>query len=212
MKYTNFYFMGQEEFTVVKEWLKGRKAATLKQKAFLILVRKAKRVVKKFYCISEIEPSIDKDGKLYYKEGDEVMRELSCIEWRIKACEFAPEYGSDLATKYQLALWYAYRIAKGFWTIEYVCDDSSSAGNYWGSPNAAHAFEVSGAREVGGANDGTGNTCKIVIDKKGTFWKFGGAAWNFGDLQPVAANYPFISMYDSCYSSSGVVVLNKVQD
>lgn len=210
MKYTNFYFMGQEEFAIVKAWLKGRKGESAKQKAFLILVRKAKRVVKKPYCISEIEPSMNDEGKLYYEEGKEVVHELSCIDWRIKACEFAPEYGSDLATKYQLVLWYAYRIAMGFWTIGYVCDDSSSAGNYWDSPNAAHAFEASGARVVGGSKDGTGNTWKIVVDEKGTFWKFGGAPWTFGDLMPVASNAPFPGKYDGCKSGSGVVALNKV--
>jgi len=48
----------------------------------------------------------------------------------------------------------AYRLAMGYWTLEYVCDNSSSAGNYRNSSNWKLALEVSGTREVGDFKDG----------------------------------------------------------
>ncbi|MBP3284298.1 MAG: hypothetical protein J6M02_02230, partial [Clostridia bacterium] len=115
--------------------------------------------------------------------------------------------GSDLANLYELFLWYAYRIAKGLWTLEYVCDDSSSAGNYWNSPDASHGFEVSGRRKVGGFADGVGNTYKIVSHNEG-FVACGGHFVCTGvDSSAARVNYYDHPYYAYHCIGSGVLVL-----
>jgi len=202
-----FDFMGRKERDIAKKWVRKTKGDTNGQAEFIKIVKKAAAKVKKDYYIANIEASIANTGKLYYKKGSVVARGLSVDEWKQKAREFAPECGSKLASKYQLVLWYAYRIAMGFWTIEYVCDDSSSAGNYWTSPNAIHKFEVSGAREVGGARDGVGNTYKIVIDGEAVL--FGGCCGDYGEMCPVASFGRIDNPFDAFNHGAGVVVLKK---
>lgn len=206
-----FDFMGSEEQRIAKEWAETAEGETNEQDKFIELTKEAGSKIKEDYYIANIEPSIDKTGKIYYKKGEVVALGLSCNQWKERAHDFAPECESELATVYQLVLWYAYRIAKGCWTIEYVCDDSSIAGNYWNSPNAAHNVEVSGAREVGGARDGVGNTCKVVTDGDAGFGLFGGNYSFDGGEYPVA-DVSFIDGTDfTYYNGSGVVVLNKVR-
>jgi hypothetical protein len=96
----------------------------------------------------------------------------------------------------------------GWWSIEYVCDDSSSAGNYWDSPNATHDFQTSGARKVGGFTDGIGNTYKIVIHKAG-FALCGGDFDKCGGDYRVA-DFSYCTepgVFDA--SGSGVLVLKR---
>ena len=214
----HFDFMGQEEQKIAKEWYACRKAKKIwndverrTRKRFFNLLNRAVNEITEEYCIANIEPSIAQNGRIYYREGEKVARGLSCNEWKKKALEFAPECDSDLATQYQLVLWYAYRIAMGYWTVEYVCDDSSSEGNYWNSPNCVHTVEVSGARRVGGARDGVGNTKKIVTDGGVDFILFGGFFGHDGSECPVT---DFGRIEDPDHADifcSGVVVLNKVQ-
>jgi len=213
-----FDFMGHEQQRIAKEWYAKRKKKNIKEDKlkwwrstlFNILDEASEKTAEEYY-IANIEPSIDENGRIYYKAGEKVARGLSSNNWRQKAREFAPECESDLSTLYQLVLWYAYRIARGYWTVEYVCDDSSSAGNYCNFPNATHNFEVSGAREVGGASDGVGNTYKIVTSVEPVFCYFGGSYDKYGDYFPVA-NVDTINNPDSSiFFGSGVVVLNKVQ-
>ena len=204
MKY--FFLMGKEERELVRKWLSSVASETREQVIFLKDVENALAAIDYNYRIATIEPSLDNSGKLFYKNGEKVASLFSCNEWKIKGKEFAPEWGSDLATLYELFLWYAYRIAKGLWTLEYVCDDSSSAGNYSDSPDASHGFEVSGKRKVGGFADGVGNTYKIVAHNAG-FAACGGDYHYNGNLCPVAdvfcRNFPC----GTNYYGSGVLVL-----
>ncbi|MBP3285266.1 MAG: hypothetical protein J6M02_07210 [Clostridia bacterium] len=204
MKY--FFLMGKKERELVRKWLPGVVSKTEKQADFLKVVEEALTVIDYDYRIATIEPSMDARGRLFYKNDEEVARGLTFNGWKAKGKEFAPEWGSDLANLYELFLWYAYRIAKGFWTLEYVCADSSSAGNYRNSPDASGDFEVSGKRKVGGFADGVGNTYKIVAHNAG-FAACGGSYYNLGYRCPVAdvycRNFP-----DSTRNiGSGVLVL-----
>lgn len=211
MNYRHFDFMGKEQREITRQWYCAVKSMTWCQGNFLDLVGKALDLVDKDYFIATMEPSVDENFKIYYQKGDKVARYYSCRQWKWMAKAFAPELESTLATKYQLVLWYAYRIAIGYWTLSYVCDDSSAAGNYWNSPNATHDFEVTGAREVGGANDGVGNTSKIVTDDgEDAFLIFGGDCGVSGQLFPVADIDRVSDSNKGESSSSGVVVINKV--
>lgn len=80
---------------------------------------------------------------------------------------------------------------------------------YWGKYSCN--LHNSGAREVGGARDGVGNTCKVVTDGDAGFGLLGGNYSFDGDYYPVAG-VSFIDDTDFTYNNgSGVVVLNKVR-
>lgn len=97
----------------------------------------------------------------------------------------------------------------GLWTIEYVCDDSSSAGNYWDASNSSQGIELTGARIVGGFMDGIGNTYEIYQMKSG-FALVGGCYGNSGYRSPVANACCGHSLNNLCYNyCSGVLVLKR---
>ena len=210
-----FFKMGENERAIVKEWReKIQRKGSDKSKTFFYRVDTALRNVNYDYCIATIEPSM-KARKLYYEPGNEVATGLSAEQWETKAKNYAPHLGSRLALPDELILWYAYRIAKGYWSLRYVCQDSSAHGNYNDSPTRkaakGHTVEkdLTGVKEVGGFKDGVGNTYKIVKNAVGTFWNFGGAYVNAGWRYPVASGEPIWAsrVRDR---ASGVVVLTKV--
>lgn len=213
----NFDFMGRTEQRIAKEWYLNRKQKGINEdkennrREFFDILDAAVSKVNKEYYIANVEASIDKNGRIYYKDGEKVAVGLTGEAWKIKATEFAPEYGSDLASNYQYVLWIAYRIAKGFWTVEYVCDDSSSQGNYFNAPGSSHKLETSGARTVGGARNGVGNTCKVVTSANGFCW-FGGWYSFDGSDCPVGC---YTDVRDPKFGvlgfGSGVLVLNRVR-
>ena len=151
----------------IRRWLKAQETKeeqakqTQNEKNFLKKVKEALKNIQNDYWIATMEPTII-DGKIKYIEGKEVAVGYSCNQWKKMAEEYMPERGSRLANLYELFLFYAYRILRGFWTLSYVANDSSSAGNYCNSPNHYNGIERAGAREVGGFRDGVGNTYKIV--------------------------------------------------
>ena len=215
-----FDFMGHEHQRIAKGWYyathedeKIRRYIKYHRipRMFFGLLDLAVKNVNEEYYIANLEPSIDQNGRIYYKKGEAVTRGFSFNKWRQKAHEFAPECESDLATAYQLVLWYAYRIAMGYWTIEYVCYDSSSEGNYRNSPRENGKIEVSGTQKVGGACDGVGNTRKLVL-----YWShfalFGGCYGELGDERPVGSWESFVYPNNPLINSTGVVALNKVRD
>ena len=206
-----FCLMGKEEREDVRQWLSDVASKTKKQADFLKIVGEALTAIDYNYRIVTIEPSWDDSQRLFYMNGEKVARGLSCREWKAKCKKFAPEWDSDLANLYELFLWYGYRIAKRLWTLEYVCDDSSSAGNYRNSPDASHDFEVSGKREVGGFADGVGNTYKIVAHKAG-FAACGGNCNGDGRYYPVADVDCYSSPYCTNNDGSGVLVLRGSTD
>lgn len=203
-----FFKMGEEERAEVAEWLSTTEPATENQSKFLQIVKAALRYINYDYRISTIEPSIDEDGKLFFEKGQEIVIKNSISAWENLGKSFAPELGSRLADKYELHLWYAYRIAKGYWTIQYVCDDSSAAGNYSNSPDSTHELEASGAREVGGFCDGTGNIRKVVSSDAG-FVICGGCFLQDGWSIPVANRKYHHDLNDFISRSTGVFVLLK---
>ena len=204
----NFFKMGKEERNVVRRWLFLAKPKTSNQKAFLNYVSEALAVITYDYKISTIEAS-HKNDKLYFEEGKSVARGINSEVWTKMAKNYWPKKKSRLATLYELLLWYAYRVAKGYWSLEYVCDDSSLEGNYLDSPKPSHTFELSGKREVGGFYDGSGNTRKLVTHENGYALCGGHCACSGGKDFPVGR----VEFYEKNFihmTASAVVVLLKV--
>lgn len=201
-----FFKMGKEERDLVRRWLFLAKPKTPNQEFFLKYVSEAQKAITYDYKISTIEAS-QKNGKIYFEEGKGVARGINSEIWAKMAKTYWPKKNSRMATLYELLLWYAYRVAKEYWTLEYVCDDSSLEGNYYDSPKTSHIFEVSGKREVGGFFDGAGNTKKLVTHEN-AFAICGGACGSFGKEFPVGkvelSDKNFIHM-----TASAVVVLLK---
>jgi len=210
----HFFFMGEPERKKVVEWFNEIKtkvgAEKKKQRKFLTRIKRAMKVINYDYYIAILEPSVDKDGNIFYEGGNVVARGISLGMWERIARNFYfdGEWYSDLAMLEEGDLFKAYRIAMGYWTIEYVCDDSSSAGNYWNAPKSVHDFEVSGVREVGGFRDGIGNTCEIYHTKSG-FALVGGFWGKVGSSYPVADVDDHYGARSICNHGSGVLVLKR---
>ena len=199
----HFFCIGKNARDVITRWYLTQQGNTCRQKRFLEEVGKALDYIDYDYKIATLEPSLDANGRLYYKEGEKVCTILSCFEWEEVIRNFSSSCKTEIATLYELFLWYALRIAKGWLTLEFVCDDSSEKGNYLNSPNSSHKFEISGAREVGGARDGVGNSYKLVKHGANFVW-CGGAYSHLGYQFPMATN----GYYNpNCVSGFGTAVM-----
>jgi len=192
----DFFLMRKEEIEEVRQWFPNVTPATKKQKDFLEIVGEGLGFIDFDYRLSKLEPSMNEDGELFFESGNPVETGLSLGEWKRKCQEFAPEWNSRMASIHELYLWYAWRVVKGYWSLEYICDDSSDGANYFTSPNPSHKCEVSGNRVIGGFSDGTGNTYKIVSYGSGMA-VCGGKFDDYGNVFPVAD--------ESCYIDSEVV-------
>lgn len=217
---SHFFLMGESERRKVAKWFYrvnskiGKEKE--KQRDFLDRVQRAIDIINYDYYIAILEPSCDSTGNIFYQKGKQVATGMSFQEWKEKAANFyfKCEWHSELAQLEEGDLFKAYRIAMGYWTMGYVCDDSSRMGNYWNAPNSSSKIkicgekEVSGAREVGGFSDGIGNTCEIYQANSG-FAIVGGNYGNLGYRNPVA-NVDYVN---NCFfasdASSGVLVIKR---
>ena len=77
----------------------------------------------------------------------------------------------------------------GYWDLEFVCEDSSGAGNHSDSKECSGHVDVSGAKIVGGAKDGVGNTRKIVACNDG--YVFYGTDWEHSGKQYPVAHFAY---------------------
>lgn len=158
-----FFKMTTSKIEEVKEWFlnESPKARTRSEMLFFRNLNLAFENINYDYEIATIEPTVI-DGKIKYIKDKEVAVGYSYNQWKQMAKEYLPDKGSRLATLYETIMWYAWRIVKGYWTLDSVTNNSSSIGNYADSPNAAHKREKAGVRKSGGFRDGQGNTAKIV--------------------------------------------------
>jgi len=208
-----FFFMGEEERSLVSTWVDTVTPETNAQEDFIWRVVDALRAIDYDYQIATLEPSFDENGEIFYQEGQEVGRGISFEEWENRANRFYynSSWYSALATIHEGDLFKAYRIAKGYWTIRYVCDDSSSAGNYIDSPLGSDTFDPTGAKIVGGFKDGVGNTYEVY--KKGSKYCYvGGRYVDWGSIAPVASRADTSKSsapdYEFC---SGVISLKRTK-
>ena len=208
-----FFTMGLKQKEIVRKWycsLDLNNIHSISQQEFLDIVKNA-LVFCNTYRIATIEPYVIESNepvdevRIGFKENQKPCCDynldikIDCIPWiktrhhlNFDECykasyNFARKYKSDLATIEELFLWYAYRIAMGYWTLEYICDDSSSNGNYEDSPFASHNYDLTSQKTVGGFNDGIGNIYKVVKGyEKGDYCVVGGMYICSGKKYPVA--------------------------
>ncbi len=205
-----FFSIGEAEREKISKWLAKNNPATVAQAEFFELVRLGLEKVDYEFKISTLEPSLDRRGRICYSPGQDVAVGLSWAEWRRRADDFycTDEWQSAIASVYELMLFKAYRIAEGYWSLEYVCDDSSAEGNYWDSPNASHFREKSGAKTVGGFADGVGNTHQIVTAGAGKVAYVGSCYYFRGTDYPVASVSYETEVDEKSYDARGTAVIS----
>ena len=106
----------------------------------------------------------------------------------------------------ELFLWYGYRVARRMWTLSFICDNSSSEGNYKNSPGSSHKIDLSGIKMVGGFSDGVGNTMKLVQAER-SYALCGGDVEAFGQVYPVAYYFPLAPAFDILKINSTAVLV-----
>jgi len=207
-KEQHFTKISEQDREKVRKWLeteKDSKNHTKREKEFLEILREAIPVIDYEYWVANIEPHV-RNGKIFYSAGERIVIGVYGNQWIEMATDYAPERGSRIANLYELFIWYALRIVNGFWTLDYVANDSSTAGNYWNAPRAFKTLERTGVRKCGGYCDGQGNTYKIVTHEDGIAY-VGGDYYYKGSNFPVANVDCKVDERHRC--SVGVVVLTK---
>ena len=196
-----------EDREKVKKWVARQNGKTDREKAFLKRVAESIQAVNYDYWIANLEPYVE-NGKIYYAENHDVGVKFSCNQWGQMARDYKPEKGSRLSNLHELFIWYALRIVNNLWTLDYVANDSSSAGNYWNAPKSSKSMDKAGAKECGGYRDGQGNTFKFVT-REGGYALVGGGYFNNGNDYSVASVNHISYLNGIRYGGSGVLVLLK---
>ena len=156
-----------------------------------------------------MDPSIDKDGNITFKEGNKPAVGENCYWWEENAKAFMPqkdsrqgilkEYDAFLGTLIKYLVDDEKWSVKDAWTA--VCNDSKKLGHYWNSENAKHTFEPTGSRPVGKWHD-LANTYKIVGDSETGFSLCSGNHFFFSFNYPLADVYTDDDPFN--YHDSGV--------
>lgn len=212
-----FVKITSKERAEVEKWLEEEKdvKGTYGQ-YFLHVIERALTQVDYDYWIASLEPTVV-NGRIRFIEGRKVATNYMPEEWEELCKQYAPERSSRMANLYELFIWYAWRIVKGYWTFEYVTNDASSAGNYKDSPNLYaindprhyhHNMDKAGAKECGGYKDGQGNTCKIVTHK-GKYKAVGGCYISSGKTNPIASTSFYYGLFHYRTYSHAVVVYTQ---
>ena len=200
----------------VAKWLENKEATGTYGQYFLHVIKRALKQVDYDYWIASLDPTVV-NGRIRFIEGRKVATDYMPEEWDELCKQYAPEKNSRMANLYELFIWYAWRIVKGYWSFEYVVNDSSLAGNYQDSPNPYaindprhyhHYIDKAGAKECGGYKDGQGNTCKIVMHK-GKYKATGGCYLSSGKTNPVAITNFYYGLFHYRTYSHAVVVYTQ---
>ena len=214
--FNNFFCkIGETERKLIGKYLSEGQIPTrdigIAEEKFLTKVQWALQCTKHDFWISTIECSIKDDKLVFEREADCTTFALSVNEWNVKAKEFAPEFHSRLASEEELILFYAYRVAKGYWSLNYICNDSSSDGNYKDSPRHSGKCNLTAVEKVGGFNDGVGNTCKIVMKNELEPCLYGGH-WQTSGKASTVMSQEIIYNYDrKIVYATPVVVCTEVK-
>jgi len=203
-----FFFMGESERNLVKQWLAETKPKTKKQKQFLKIVKRALKTIIYSYWISTIEPGANYQAnpnlQLQFSEHEEPA-EFSCDYWEELAKKFAPNWNSALANWYELILFYAYRIAKNYWTIWFVCEDSR---DYARTSWTDFSSDYVASRKIGGFYDGVNNTYKITKYK--SRFVVSGRRFDMDTAEPNIVSFYYEDDPKAFkFYATGVIVLRK---
>ena len=203
----HFVQITKQDREKIAKWLQNQEGKTRTEKRFLELLKEALQKVTYDCWIATMEPSVI-NGKILYAEGEKVGVGFSCRKWKEMAEEYEPKRGSRLAKLHELFIWYALRIVNEQWSLDFVANNSSDAGNYWDSPHASKCVETSGRRECGGYCDGIGNTDKIVTIES-DYAIVGGDYSDCGDDYVVSRVFFDCNPENVRRYGSGILVLTK---
>ena len=95
-----------------------------------------------------MDPSIDDDGNITFKEGNKPAVGKNCYWWEENVKAFMPEKDSRQGTLIEydafLGTLIKYLVDDEKWSVKdawtAVCNDSKKLGHYWNSENAKHTF------------------------------------------------------------------------
>ena len=207
--FDTFFLMGLPEREKVLEWIELADPQTPAQEAFIYRVDAALGAIDYDYYIATMEPSL-KNGVISYEKGAKVATGLSGRQWVNKAAEYfvSSSWKSSLATLEEGDLFKAYRVAIGYWSLEYICDDSSEDGNYWNRTRKNNDMLPTGEMEVGGFCDGVGNSFEIYRHKGGIAL-VGGFYLSFGNMDPVTHVLRFYPDAPSQHGRGVLVIKNN---
>lgn len=161
-----------------------------------LITRAINKGIKDYYK-PLVDPSVDENGKIYFKAGNKpALGHYSYNWWEKKAKEFCPDCGSRLGTKLEYVAFlgvFIKSLVETGWNVTdawgAVCYDSKELGNYRNSKNARLYPELTGSREVCGFYD-LANAYKILAadedEESGVFWLAGGCFANDCSSSPVA--------------------------
>lgn len=203
----HFSKMREKDLHNIRSWYSHRpRAWTIEEEKFFSWTSRALYFTTYEFRWPTLEPTI-KMGNICYERYASVNKWLNYYEWRSAAEVFAPEYRSGIGNLYELYLVYAYRIMHGYWTLEYVCNDSTGNGNFLDSPGKnIFGCETAGERKVGGYCDGIGNTSKIV-EQDMQILSVGGNYTHYGKFNPVACLERMDNYIEPIRNATAMVVL-----
>ena len=157
-----FFTMNSERRAEVRAcYLNQVSPTNILEELFFEVFEKSLEVVNYDYEISVIEPSL-KDGNLYFKPGEPIQLGLKCDVWEELAKDFDTKHNSRMASVYEAIMFYTWRIAEGYLTLEDAAVDPSKLGNYIDSPNGILELRKTGSLESAGFLDGIGNTYSVT--------------------------------------------------
>lgn len=215
-----FVAITQNERNEVAKWLESKEGEGEKDERLVAFLKEALSRVTYDYWLPTMEPSVQ-DGKICYVEGAEVTKGILPEDWDELCKRYAPERGSRIANLYELFIWYAWRIAKGYWSYSEAILNSTGVGNYPKPKSqyelsdlrkyAPHMIEAAGKRKTGGFYDGQGNTCKIVTHK-GKYKAIGGCYKASGEKCPIVHVTSYYGLFEYHTLCHGVTVLTKPEN
>lgn len=199
----------------LKDSFMKHKPQTKKQKRLKDSLTKSIKEGLKDFRRPIMDPSIDEDGNIIFKAGNEPAVGKKCYWWEENAKAFMPQKDSrqGILKEYDafLGTLIKYLVEEEKWSVEdawkSVCDDSKKLGHYWNSENAKYKFEPTGSRPVGKWHD-LANTYKIVGDSETSFSLCGGCyvfdSYNYPLADVFAGDHPD----DSRNNSVGWLVMS----
>ncbi|MBQ7669012.1 MAG: hypothetical protein IJS47_06770 [Clostridia bacterium] len=204
LKY-HFKEMGEEEKELAKNWSKRQEPKSSNQSFFMSVLADADDSFIKPYKIQTMESTLLRDGLAFVK-NKKVAIGYSIAEFENWAEKFYPDKNSRLATLGELYIFYAYRGALNFWTLDDLCDYSSAFGNYNDAPHSVYGFELAGRRNVAGYCDGIGNTTKLCKFGNYIYAICGGYSIKSGADWPIAGHVDFTHDYTKTYNYANPVI------
>ena len=190
-----FFLMNEERIIEVMRWIEEAVPRNSCEKRFCKVVNDALDWYSTPFAISTIEPSImtidsiskvdSLDNKrIYLSPNNPITTGLTFSDWQYLCREFLPIYTSMMANTFEITLFYAYRIAMGYWSLSLV-GGTGHMGNYKLSLSRSDKLELSASQQVGGFRDGIGNTYVITQDLNGNPRSMGGCYNSYNSERPI---------------------------